>query len=316
MNRETFKSPRRALYVQVEATPASREPVSRHAVPSRPGHFSPVGIEPRRAHTVITDKVTFSRPPLQARKVGFPDSGFDLGNFPERPSRNGSGLSVRSHAPNTLRFTSQLVLKIMAPPTFVVDHARPPSAQSSFACHKCYLGQGGVQHHLEERYLFFLALASSCAKPASSSGLRVPHLSPEVFAGCCEPLLETGSSRRYLCKSFPGCLSHDPVGLQGAPACCFPYIYGLPQEAGMGRLPRVFPQRDFMRVLFRDRRYFLRSGLLACSPPRSPLPLRLKSSQDSRDFYTRAEHASLPLHASGMLAVRNRQLTAEGLSPS
>jgi len=41
----------------------------------------------------------------------------------------------------------------------------------------------------------------------------IPHLFPEVFAGCCEPLLGTDSSRRYFCKSFPGCLSHDPVGL-------------------------------------------------------------------------------------------------------
>ena len=48
----------------------------------------------------------------------------------------------------------------------------------------------------------------------------------------------------------------------------------LPQEVQVGRLPRVFPQRDFMRDEFRDRRYSLRSGLLVCSPPRSPLPLR------------------------------------------
>jgi len=41
-----------------------------------------VGIEPRRAHLVINDEVTFSRAPLQARKVGFPDSGFDLGISP------------------------------------------------------------------------------------------------------------------------------------------------------------------------------------------------------------------------------------------
>ena len=40
-----------------------------------------VGIEPRRAHLVISDKVTFPRAPLQSRKVGFPDSGFRLG-FP------------------------------------------------------------------------------------------------------------------------------------------------------------------------------------------------------------------------------------------
>ena len=59
-----------------------------------------------------------------------------------------------------------------------------------------------------------------------------------------------------------------------------------------------------MRDEFRDRRYSLRSGLLACSPPRSPLSLRQKNgTQDSRDFYTRANHALLPMHASGMLAV-------------
>ena len=94
----------------------------------------------------------------------------------------------------------------------------------------------------------------------------------------------------------------DPVGLQGASACFFPCIVGLPQVPPMGRLPRIVPQRDFVRRVFRDRRYSLRSGLLVCSPPRSPLPLRLMA-QGSCDFYTRADHASLPLRASGMLAV-------------
>lgn len=68
-------------------------------------------------------------------------------------------------------------------------------------------------------------------------GFVYPHLFPAVLAGCYEPLLGTGSSRRYLCKSFPGCLSHDPVGLEGASACSFPYIIGLPQVPPMGRLP-------------------------------------------------------------------------------
>jgi hypothetical protein len=36
---------------------------------------------------------------------------------------------------------------------------------------------------------------------------------------------------------------------------------------------------------------------------------------DHSDFSTRANHASLPMHASRMLAVRIRQLTAVGLSP-
>jgi hypothetical protein len=83
-----------------------------------------VGIEPRRAHHVIADKVTFPRAPLQSRKVGFPDSGFDLG-FPRKafPRRVKLKRSLAIH-PNPFWFTSQLVLKIMAPPTCVVDHAR------------------------------------------------------------------------------------------------------------------------------------------------------------------------------------------------
>src|SRR6266446_3769668 len=62
--------------------------------------------------------------------------------------------------------------------------------------------------------------------------------------------------------------------------------------------------------MFRDRHHSSRSGLLVCSPPRSPLPLRHRP-QGSRDFSIRAEPALLPSQASDMLAVRTRQLTAE-----
>ena len=49
-------------------------------------------------------------------------------------------------------------------------------------------------------------------------------------------------------------------------------------------------------------------GLFATqvSPTAAP-----KRPQGSRDFYTRANHESLPVRAPGMLAVRIRQLTAE-----
>jgi hypothetical protein len=62
-----------------------------------------------------------------------------------------------------------------------------PSAQSSFAWHQRYSCQGGVQHHLEGHYPFFIAHTSSCAKPAPSSGFVYPHFFPAVLAGCCEP---------------------------------------------------------------------------------------------------------------------------------
>src|SRR4029453_3743610 len=42
----------------------------------------------------------------------------------------------------------------------------------------------------------------------------------------------------------------------------------------MGRLPASIRSETAQRRVFRDRRHSFRSGLLVCSPPRSPLPLR------------------------------------------
>jgi hypothetical protein len=55
-------------------------------------------------------------------------------------------------------------------------------------------------------------------------------LVPRVFAGCCEPLLEVGPSRRYLCKSFSTCLDPYPGCSCGARARFFPQNNGLPGE--------------------------------------------------------------------------------------
>ena len=89
----------------------------------------------------------------------------------------------------------------------------PPSAQSSFACQECYSCQGDVQHHLEGHYPFFFAPTSSCAKPVPSTGLRGL---PLISRGLCRLLRAPAGNCFFptlLCKSFPGCLSHDPVGL-------------------------------------------------------------------------------------------------------
>ncbi len=43
-----------------------------------------------------------------------------------------------------------------------------------------------------------------------------PSLGPGVCAGCCQPRLRRGPSRRYLCESFPGC--SDPLPRQ-SPWC-------------------------------------------------------------------------------------------------
>jgi len=65
---------------------------------------------------------------------------------------------------------------------------------------------------------------------------------------------------------------------------------------------RVCPSKRFHDGSpFRDCSHFVCSGPQVCSPPRSFLPACSLSPQGSRGFYVRAEHASLPPHASDML---------------
>src|SRR5215467_13743554 len=111
--------------------------------------------------------------------------------------------------PNPLRFTSRLVLKFMAPPTRVVDHVRtakcPELLCLTRALTRVRVMSGTTSKGVTPSSSLLRAHAPNQFPPLE---FVFPHLSPEVLAGCCEPLLGSGSSRRYLCKSFPGCLSH------------------------------------------------------------------------------------------------------------
>lgn len=125
----------------------------------------------------------------------------------------------------------------------------------------------------------------------------------QVFAGCYQSLLRSGPSRRYLCKSFLRCLGPYLDGLQVALACYFPCNIGLP-HLNTGSAYRMIPLKR------------LRSGgrFRGCSHSLMFRPLSLLatlvaptttvSCGADGDFYVRALHASLPLHASDMLAVR------------
>jgi hypothetical protein len=165
----------------------------------------------RRVHNPTI--ATFPEAPLQSRKVGFPDSGFRLG-FPREafprclklkrshacaPAHFGlPPSSSLNHGSSDLRrwpYEDRQVLRAPLPGPSVT-HARMASSTTS----------KGVT----PSSLLLRAHAPNRFPPPD---FMYPHLFPEVLAGCCEPLLGTDSSRRYLCKSFPGCLSHDPVGL-------------------------------------------------------------------------------------------------------
>ena len=64
-------------------------------------------------------------------------------------------------------------------------------------------------HNIRELYLSFIAHTGSCARPNSSCHLDFT-LEQQVFAGCCESLLEDGLSRHYLCNPCVGAWTLTP----------------------------------------------------------------------------------------------------------
>jgi hypothetical protein len=105
----------------------------------------------------------------------------------------------------------------------------------------------------------------------------------EVFAGCYQPLLPPGSSRRYFCESFLGCLSP----CHGAPMECL-YLFlppchrPSPKGVWVG-FPLKPANTTFCGAFFEAAAISLCSGLRVCSSPTSFLPLRIPP-QRSRDF--------------------------------
>jgi hypothetical protein len=180
--------------------------------------------------------------------VGFPQSGSDLG-FPSWafPGSRQS-LSTDIHTPRLRWFTHELVpaskvglprLKVREPPW----DRQVPRAPSLHA---------GVTVMQETSCVssWNITPTSSLLRahaPDLLPSLQLRHrLARRVFAGCCQPLLGTGPSRRYLCQSFPTCLDPYPGCSQGARARYFPQDIGLPREWS-GSAPRNFPDSYFSR---------------------------------------------------------------------
>ena len=165
-----------------------------------------------------------------------------------------------------------------------------------------YLNWRGVSHLLGGRCPSLIAPTDSCAKPAWLSPPSVFSLVRGVFAGRSQPLLPTGSSRRYLCESFLGCLIPYPGGSTKCFYLFLPLWHRPSPKKETGRLPQFLANTTFRKAGFRGCRYFFMfrppSLLVQIVPTAAVLP------QGSRDFYFRAERASLPLHAPDMLTVR------------
>ena len=180
----------------------------------------------------------------------------------------------------------------------------PPSTQSLFARSWRYLDQGDVYRLLRGHYSPVLALTDSFVDPTRSPLLRpkprsrsLCRLRPAPAAGGTFPTL----SLRIL-PCVPGPLSRRSRGVHlpvsSSTSSAFPRT--LSRSAS-----RVNPSKRFHDGSpFRDCSHFVMfrpSGLLA-----SPIVPTAAAylPQGSRGFYVRAEHASLPPHASDMLTTR------------
>jgi hypothetical protein len=143
----------------------------------------------------------FRRPPCDPGRRDFPSPVLTLA-VPS-PSAHGvrNATADSKHAPHSPGLRTKLVPKIKNTASSVLSlrtGSEPPSAQSPFACFRCYPQQGNVTHPLGRHYPAFIATTGSCASPHPSRLPRFVSLVPPVFAGCGQPLLGWAPSRRYL----------------------------------------------------------------------------------------------------------------------
>jgi len=104
-----------------------------------------------------------------------------------------------------------------------------------------------------------------------------------VSAGCDQPLLPAGPSRRYLCESFPGCLGPCHGGSAECICLFLPPRHRPSPVHYRGRLPACPRLNDFTTdPFFETAAISLCSGPQVCSPPRSFLPLRLIAAGQPR----------------------------------
>src|SRR5271169_1782848 len=180
----------------------------------------------------------------------------------------------------------------------------PPSAQSPFAQWRYCPPLGRrVPRLLRGHY-------SSVTAPTDSFANPVWLFFPSALASCkkSSQVASSPCCHRDLPDVISANLSSDawsPTTAvpRSAYTCFFLRVVGLPLERS-GSASRFDPRiRLLAGGVFEAADISLCSGLRVCSSPRSFLPLH-NVPQGSRDFYIRAERASLPLHAPDMLAVR------------
>jgi len=181
---------------------------------------------------------TFPQASLRSRKVGFPDSGSDLGATPQSSAWNERGLSADPHTPQLSPVYFQGRSLVHRPWMELVRLLlEPPSAQSPFARSRCYLSRRGSLRHVSGRYPAVFAPTGSCASPTPSHRLW----SKPRSAGLCRLLSAPAGHSTFpalpprILPQMPGPLprrspwctySFLPIGHRPSP---FPNWVGTPQ---------------------------------------------------------------------------------------
>ena len=120
--------------------------------------------------------------------------------------------------------TRQHILPVLCPD--MPPRRCPLPTESPFARSQCYRFRPAFSIPVSGRYPAFIAPTGSCARPSSSCRLR-SSLLLQVFAGCCDPLLHDGPSRRYLCDPCTVAWVPTPPRSSGALVRFFPPNIGL-----------------------------------------------------------------------------------------
>ncbi len=190
----------------------------------------------------------------------------------------------------------------------------PPGTQRSFARSRRYLSRSGVSRHLKGHYPFFIAHTTSCARPNPSHRLRLLPWS----AGLCRLLPAPAGGRPFPTLSprvFPWMLG--PLSRRSA-GCTCPFLppHHRPSPSyHRSALPQIptLATSQWKEISQLQPFHYVRASKFACHPGRSHLCEF--HPQGGRGVYVRAEHTSLPMYASDMLALRTGQLRARGLPP-
>jgi hypothetical protein len=166
-----------------------------------------------------------------------------------------------------------------------VPHWCPPDAESPFASLRRYLAEGNICCYLNRHCPVLIAHTDSWARPNSSPRLRLSLLRL-VFAGCCQPLLDDGPSRRYLYNLYMSAWTLTPQCFIGALTRFFPMNFGLTLDLRRSAHQTASAMQLQQSTLFRGCSHFVMFRLSCLLDPQVAPTAETQWPQGGQAVYT------------------------------